>query len=265
MDAVVAGVTVAEHDPAIHSVGLGGYPNAAGVVELDAAVMDGHNLGYGAVTGLQGIDCPTAVARSVMEHTAHVMLTGQGALEFARSQGFQERDLLLPDARDAWQKWREEGTGSPEDAHDTIGMVALDAAGNLAAACTTSGVAFKLPGRVGDSPLIGCGLYADNEVGAAAATGRGEEIDRVCGSFLIVELMRQGRSPQAACEAAAERLRDRVPTARRHQAAFIALGRNGETGAAAVREGFSYAVRSRGEDCLRAGVHLHTDVPESSS
>ena len=140
-------------------------------------------------------------------------------------------------------------------------MVALDSASDLAAACTTSGVAYKLPGRVGDSPLIGCGLYADNEVGAAVATGRGEEIDRVCGSFLIVELMRQGQSPQEACEAAANRLIDRVPTSRRHQAAFIALGRNGDSGAAAVRQGFAYAVRTRGEDRLVPGIHFHTDAP----
>lgn len=256
LDAVVEGVAVAERDPEVKSVGYGGYPNAEGVVEVDAAVMDGRSLGYGAVAGLRNIDTPTAVARRVMEKTDHVLLVGDGALAFAREEGFQERNLLTDIARNAWETWKAGRTGKPKDAHDTIGMIALDASGNLAAACTTSGIAFKLPGRVGDSPIIGCGLYADNEVGAAAATGHGEEIDRICGSFYVVEQMRRGCTPQQACEAAVQRLIARVPASRRYQMAFIALGRNGDCGGAAARKGFSYAVTNGVENQLRTGRHF---------
>ena len=251
MNAVVAGVAVAESDPDVKSVGYGGYPNADGVVEVDAAVMDGRTLGYGAVAGLQGIEHPTAVARRVMERTPHVMLVGAGALEFARAQTFQEKNLLTDRAREAWEAWRDGRTARPTDAHDTIGMLALDAAGDLAAACTTSGQAFKLSGRVGDSPLIGSGLYADNEVGAAAATGQGEEIVRICGSFLVVELMRAGMPPREACDAVVQRLVHRVPTSRPFQMAFIALNRDGVCGGAASQKGFTYAVTNREENALR--------------
>jgi isoaspartyl peptidase/L-asparaginase-like protein (Ntn-hydrolase superfamily) len=252
LDAVVAGVAVAERDPDVKSVGFGGYPNAEGVVEVDAAVMDGRTLGYGAVAGLRGVVHPTAVARCVMEHSPHVMLVGAGASAFAKTRGFPEETLLTDRARDAWEAWKAGRSGRPTDAHDTIGALALDASGDLAAACTTSGQAFKLPGRVGDSPLIGSGLYADNEVGAAAATGQGEEIVRVCGSFLIVELMRAGRTPQAACEAAVQRLINRVPTSRAFQMAFIALDRQGNCGGAAARGDFVYAVTSVRENRLRS-------------
>ena len=188
LDAVVRGVEVAERDPAVKSVGFGGYPNAEGEVEVDAAVMDGRTLGYGAVAGLRKIATPTAVARRVMEKTDHVFLVGNGALKFARAQGFEECNMLTEHwARSLGKKWKRERTGPPADVHDTIGMIALDQRGNLAVACTTSGAAFKLPGRVGDSPLIGSGLYADNDAGAAAATGRGEEITRTCGSYAVVE------------------------------------------------------------------------------
>ncbi len=256
LDAVVEGVAVAERDPDVKSVGYGGHPNADGVVEVDAAVMDGRTLGYGAVAGLRNIDTPAAVARCVMEKTDHVLLVGEGALTFARAQGFEEKDLLTESAGKAWEEWKAERAGKPADTHDTIGMLALDTAGDLAAACTTSGRAFKLPGRVGDSPLIGSGLYADNEIGAATATGRGEEIVRVCGAFLIVEFMRQGRSPQGACEDTVHRLIDRVPTSRPYQMAFLALNRDGEYGGASAREGFSYAVANAQENRLHPGRYF---------
>ena len=250
LDAVVRGVEVAERDPAIKSVGFGGYPNAEGEVEVDAAVMDGRTLGYGAVAGLGNIATPTAVARRVMEKTDHVLLVGDGALKFARSQGFEESNMLTEQGREAWEKWKRERTGPPADAHDTIGMIALDESGNLAAACTTSGAAFKLPGRVGDSPLIGSGLYADNDAGAAVATGRGEEIVRTCGSFAVVEHMRQGKSPQEACEAVVQHLIARVPSARPYQMAYIAIDKYGNWGAAAARSGFLSAVTSNAENQL---------------
>ena len=250
LDAVVRGVEVAERDPAIKSVGFGGYPNAEGEVEVDAAVMDGRTLGYGAVAGLRNIATATAVAQRVMEKTDHVLLVGNGALKFARAQGFEECNMLTEQGREAWEKWKRERTGAPADAHDTIGMVALDQHGDLAAACTTSGAAFKLPGRVGDSPLIGSGLYADNDAGAAAATGRGEEIVRTCGSFAVVEHMRQGKSPQEACEAVVQHLIARVPSARPYQMAYIAIDKYGNWGAAAARSGFLAAVTSDAENQL---------------
>ena len=250
LDAVVRGVEVAERDPAIKSVGFGGYPNAEGEVEVDAAVMDGRTLGYGAVAGLRNIATATAVAQRVMEKTDHVLLVGNGALKFARAQGFEECLMLTEQGREAWEKWKRERTGAPADAHDTIGMIALDQHGDLAAACTTSGAAFKLPGRVGDSPLIGSGLYADNDAGAAAATGRGEEIVRTCGSFAVVEHMRQGKSPQEACEAVVQHLIARVPSARPYQMAYIAIDKYGNWGAAAARSGFLSAVTSDAENQL---------------
>ena len=250
LDAVVRGVEVAERDPEVKSVGFGGYPNAEGEVEVDAAVVDGRTLGYGAVAGLRNIATPTAVARCVMEKTDHVFLVGNGALKFARAQGFEECNMLTENGQEAWERWKRERTGPPADVHDTIGMIALDQNGNLAAACTTSGAAFKLSGRVGDSPLIGSGLYADNDAGAAAATGRGEEIARTCGSFAVVEHMRQGKSPQEACEAVVQHLIARVPSARPYQMAYIAIDKYGNWGAAAARSGFLSAVTSNAENQL---------------
>jgi len=259
LDAVVKGVAVAELDPEVKSVGYGGYPNAAGEVEVDAAIINGRTLGYGAVTGLKNIATPTAVARLVMEKTAHVMLTGEGALNFARQHGFEEQNMLTDTAKEAWQKWKDGQAGAPTDAHDTIGMIAIDKHGDIAAACTTSGVAFKLPGRVGDSPLIGSGLYADNEVGAAAATGQGEEIARTCGSYAIVEHMRQGKSPQEACEAVVQHLIKRVPTSRKFQMAYIAIDKHGNYGGAAARNNFPFAVTTNKENSLHQGKYFIED------
>lgn len=250
LDAVVRGVEVVERDPRVRSVGYGGYPNAAGEVEVDAAVVDGRTLGYGAVAGLKHIATPTAVARRVMEKTDHVFLVGEGALQFARTQGFEECEMLTAHGRKAWEAWKRGQAESPADGHDTIGMIALDQRGNLAAACTTSGAAFKLPGRVGDSPLIGSGLYADNDAGAATATGRGEEIVRTCGSYAIVEHMRRGKSPQQACEAVVQQLVARVPAAHPHQMAYIALDERGNWGSAAARSGFFAAVTNNAENHL---------------
>lgn len=259
LDAVVAGVAVAEKDPEVKSVGYGGYPNSEGEVEVDAAIINGRTLGYGAVTGLKNIATPTAVARLVMEKTAHVMLTGQGALNFARQHKFEENNLLTDPAREAWEKWKAGQADAPTDAHDTIGIIAIDKHGDIAAACTTSGVAFKLPGRVGDSPLIGSGLYADNDVGAASATGQGEEIARTCGSFAIVEHMRQGKTPQEACEAVVQNLLKRVPTSQKFQMAYIAIDKHGNYGGAAARNGFHFAVANPNENTLYPGKYFIND------
>jgi N4-(beta-N-acetylglucosaminyl)-L-asparaginase len=197
LDASEMGVRVTESDPTGASVGLGGRPDRDGFVTLDACIMD-HENKCGAVAFLQDIEHPISVARKVMEETDHVMLVGEGAKQFALEQGFKERDLLTEDSKKAWLKWKEESKYKPVvnvENHDTIGLLALDAHGNLSGSCTTSGMAYKMHGRVGDSPLIGAGLFVDNEVGAACATGMGEAIIRVAGSAIVVELMRKGRSP----------------------------------------------------------------------
>lgn len=258
LDAAVAGVTVTELDPDVRSVGYGGHPNSEGVVQVDAAVMDGRTLGYGAVAGLEGIATPAAVARRVMEATEHVLLVGEGARRFALDQGFESQEMRTPESTEAWEAWKAKGGDHdtlPADSHDTIGAVALDDRGDLAAVCTTSGIAYKLPGRVGDSPLIGCGLYADNEIGAAVATGRGEEIARTCGSFAIVNLIREGRSPQEACESVVRHLVQRVPASERHQMAYAAIDKQGNVGAAAVRT-FPYAVTNHTTNEVRSGFSL---------
>ena len=262
MDAAIAGVTVTELDPSVRSVGYGGHPNSDGVVSVDAAVMDGRNLGYGAVAGLEGIAEATQVARRVMEATDHVMLVGEGARTFALDQGFESRDMLTSDAADAYREWKSRGEDHdrlPSDSHDTIGSVAMDGNGDLAAVCTTSGIAYKLPGRVGDSPMIGSGLYADNEVGAAVATGRGEEIARTCGSFAIVSLMREGKTPQEACEHVVRHLVARVPQSKRHQMAYLAIDRHGNVGGAAARPEFPYAVTTETINETRSGFTLLKD------
>lgn len=290
LEAVEAGANAVEENPSVNSVGYGGLPNAEGVVELDAAIMDGATHSAGSVCAITNIRKPISVARRVMEKTPHVMLAGQNARRFALQVGFPDSELLTPDSYQRWQEWRiaqtapdvahfsdqsrerawsEEGvsyeqrTGEPDESHDTIGVCALDSAGNLAAGCTTSGIAWKRPGRVGDSPIIGSGLYVDNAVGAASATGNGDEMMKVCLSFRVVSSMEQGLSPQEACEEAIRYLLRKRPGTQSRGAACIALAKDGRIGAAATRAGFSapdrlwlYAYTEDDQTVLREGVYI---------
>jgi isoaspartyl peptidase/L-asparaginase-like protein (Ntn-hydrolase superfamily) len=251
LDAVESGVRVSEADPEVTSVGFGGLPDSSGEVTLDACIMNPAG-DAGAVACLKNILHPISVARLVMEETPHVMLVGEGALEFAMSNGFQKANLLTPDARNTWEKWKKnQEAGKPAGTgHDTIGMVALDAEGDLAGACTTSGLGFKLPGRVGDSPIIGAGLYVDNEVGGAAATGVGELVMKTLGSFLVVEMMRTGISPEEACRMALERIAEKIPLKPDMQVGFIAISKAGETAGFGLRKSFEYAVMKEGRNQL---------------
>lgn len=245
LDAVEQGVRVTEVDPENLSVGLQGLPDREGIVTLDASIMSGDGS-CGSVCFVRQIKHPITLARRVMEKTPHVMLAGAGALQFAKEEGFAlTPETLSPKAQKAYEEWLQKAQYKPVvniENHDTIGMIGIDTQGRLAGACTTSGLAYKMHGRVGDSPIIGAGLYVDNEVGAATATGLGETIIRICGSFLIVELMRQGRSPQEACEEAVKRLvRKTGQAAKEVQAGFLALNKDGVAGAFAVQKGFTYA------------------------
>jgi N4-(beta-N-acetylglucosaminyl)-L-asparaginase len=259
LDAVEAGVRVPEADPEVRTVGIGGYPDSSGVVTLDACIMD-DKMNCGSVAFLQNIVHPVSVARKVMENTPHVMLVGEGALQFAKQQGFTETNLLTEASRKDWLKWKETQQALPQiniENHDTIGMLALDAAGNLSGACTTSGAAFKLHGRVGDSPLIGAGLYVDNEVGAATATGMGELMIKTVGCHLVVEFMRQGASPEQACKQAVERIAAKLGDYKEFQVGFLALNKQGEYGAFCIQSGFNYAVREQtGSQLLDSGSLL---------
>lgn len=265
LDAVEAGVRVSEDDPQVLSVGFGGLPDCEGRVTLDAAIMD-WNARIGSVISVENIKNPVSLARLVLENTEHTILAGDGALAFALKNGFRPESLLTEESIRRFWEWKASGATKPQEIHtddflkkeklskinddgnhDTIGMVAMDNDGNISAACTTSGMAWKLHGRVGDSPIIGSGLYVDGEIGGAASTGRGEETIRACGSFLIVELMRNGHSPVEACKLACERVirlnhlsdlnRDHI-----YQVGFIALNVKGESGAYSVRKGFQFAV-----------------------
>lgn len=242
IDAVEAGCRLEEANEQGQSIGKGGLPDRDGQVTLDACIMDSHG-NSGAVVYLKDIVHAVSVARKVMEQTPHVMLAGDGAKQFAIEQGFPIENLLTEKSKADWEKWKETSLYTPIiniENHDTIGMLAMDEDGNLSGACTTSGLAYKMAGRVGDSPIIGAGLYVDNAVGAATATGLGEEIVKNVGSFLIVELMRQGKSPQDACEIAVQRIVDRVgDKAKDFQVGFIALNKKGEYGSFAIHEGFS--------------------------
>jgi len=265
LDAVEQGVWVPEADESNQSVGYGGLPDRDGKVTLDACIMD-ENGNIGAVLALEHIKHPISVARKVMEKTPHVMLAGDGALQFALEQGFKKENLLTPASEKAWKEWLKTAKYEPvinienklydkaapqrlpgnQFNHDTIGMIAMDEKGNLSGACTTSGMAYKLHGRVGDSPIIGAGLYVDNEVGGATSTGVGEEVVRNVGSFLVVELMRQGYSPENACKEAVMRIIKKKPEiAKNIQVGFLAMNKNGEYGAYAIQKGFSYAVCDR--------------------
>ncbi|GIL22474.1 MAG: asparaginase [Bacteroidota bacterium] len=247
LDAVEAGARVPEGDPKESSVGLGGLPDRDGKVTLDSCIMD-EFANCGAVACLEHIVHPVSVARKVMEKTPHVFLVGEGALKFALDQGFKKEKLLTKESEKAWKEWLKTSQYKPIaniENHDTIGIVALDAKQNLSGACTTSGMAYKMHGRVGDSPIIGAALFVDNEIGAATSTGVGEEVIRIVGSHLVVELMRQGNSPQQACELAVARIVKNQPQKSKEiQVGFLALNKNGEYGAFALQKGFTYAVYS---------------------
>ena len=274
LDAVEEGVKVTEASRSC-CVGLNANPDRDGFVTLDASIMD-EFFNCGSVAFLERIKHPISVARRVMEKTPHVMLVGSGAQQFAMAEGFQlEEQKLSPDAQEAYDKWLKKSEYKPvinienqkghgpfaptqlengEWNHDTIGMVAMDANGNLSGSCTTSGMAFKMRGRVGDSPIIGSGLFVDNEVGACTATGQGEDVIRISGSHTVVELMRQGLSPEQACKKAIERIvRIKKDKAKEIQVAFIALNKKGEVGAYAIQKGFSYAIRNKTSEKLIPG------------
>lgn len=249
LDAVEAGVHVPENDPGNQSVGYGGLPDREGIVTLDACIMD-HQGRAGSVSGLENIRHPISVARRVMEKTPHVMLVGDGALQFALSEGFQKENLLTAQSKEAWEKWKVTSKYQPQiniENHDTIGMIVWDHKKQFAGACTTSGLAYKMHGRVGDSPIIGAGLYVDQGVGAATGTGLGEVVLRQCSAFLIVELMRNGKSPQKACEEAILRIIRANANYREFQVGFLAVNTKGQVGAYAIQPGFSYAMYQNGK------------------
>lgn len=249
LDAVEAGVRVTESDLTNRSVGIGGRPDSSGHVTLDACIMD-HKSRCGSVACLEGIDHPISVARKVMEETPHVMLVGEGAKEFAIDMGFSKVKTPLKEVKKDWKEWKKEEKAKrkkPEinhENHDTIGMIAMDASGNLSGSCTTSGWAYKMPGRVGDSPIIGAGLFVDNEVGAACATGLGEAIVRIAGSHTVVELMRQGFSPQDACKKAVDRIISKHDDLTGLQCGFIAIDKKGNYGGYSVYNGFNFAIKT---------------------
>ena len=249
LDAVEAGANVVELDPEDNSVGYGGLPNEEGVVQLDASIMYGPTHNCGSVAGIENIKTPASVARLVMERTDHIHLVGEGALSFAKTHGFKEENLLTDRSRKIWLRWIEnlsekDDRFPPEDGDykiekrstGTINVLGIDGDGDIAGITTTSGLFGKLPGRMGDSPIIGAGLYVDNKVGAAGATGRGEEVIRTCGSFHVIEMMKQGKSAQEACEAICERIVeinggiDKVD----FNDKFVAIGKDGEVGCASI-------------------------------
>jgi L-asparaginase/N4-(beta-N-acetylglucosaminyl)-L-asparaginase len=246
LDAVEQGVRITEADPKITSVGYGGLPDREGKVTLDACIMDEQG-NCGSVAFLQHIKHPISVARLVMEKTPHVMLAGEGALQFALANGFKKENLLTKESEKAWKQWLKTAQYKPIvniENHDTISMLAIDKAGNMSGACTTSGMAWKMHGRVGDSPIIGASLYVDNEVGGACATGVGEAVIKIVGSHLVVELMRQGNSPEQACKMAVERIIKRYKDITDLQVGFLAMNKNGEYGAYAIHTGFNFAVHN---------------------
>lgn len=244
LDAVEAGARVPEADPDDQSVGYGGLPDREGNVSLDACIMD-HLGNAGSVCYLKNIKHPISVARKVMEETPHVILAGDGALAFALEQGFEEENLLSEKAKEQWKSWLKEKNYQPEgnrDQHDTIGILAIDQNGDISGACTTSGMAFKMQGRVGDSPIIGAGMFVDNEIGAAAATGVGEKVLTTLGSFLVVELIRQGKSPQEACEEAVHRIHSKLNSKEDIQVGYVAIDKKGRVGAHSIQKGFEYTL-----------------------
>jgi len=286
LDAVIAGVTIVEEDPNETSVGYGGLPNEEGVVELDASVMHGPTHSSGAVAALRNIKTPSQVARLVMKRTDHCLLVGDGALKFALAHGFKEENLLTDKAREAWLRWKE--TLSDKDnwlppksekltselkpylsSYGTIACIALDDKGSLAGVTTTSGLSYKLPGRVGDSPIIGAGLYVDNEVGAAGSTGRGEANILNCGSYQVVAFMAQGFSPEEACLKTLERIARTTKLQPRllnkegrpdFELNFFALNKKGEFGSARMWSGGQYAVHDGKANNLRESAYLFKEI-----
>lgn len=249
IDAVEAGVRIPEGDPEVMSVGLGGLPDREGKVTLDACIMD-ETGNCGSVSFLEHIKHPISVARKVMDKTPHVMLSGNGALKFALEEGFKKEILLTEKAKEKWNEWLENSEYNPIiniENHDTIGLLALDKNGDISGACTTSGLSWKMHGRVGDSPVIGAGMFVDNEVGGCCATGVGEAVLKTLGSFLVVELMKQGASPQEACEEAISRI-IKNQNYKDMQIGYLAINKEGEHGAYAVHPWFNYALYQNGEN-----------------
>jgi N4-(beta-N-acetylglucosaminyl)-L-asparaginase len=271
LDAVEKGINVIEEDEDNLTVGIGGLPDREGHVTLDACIMD-QDSNCGSVMCCENIVNVISVARKVMEKTPHVILVGDGAQQFALEQGFKKTNLLTPKAEKLWREWLKTSNYQPKmnienelykkqppmpggkDNHDTIGLIAMDGKGNISGGCSTSGMAYKLRGRVGDSPVIGAGLFVDNEVGAATSTGVGEEVIRCVGSHLVVELMRQGFSPEDACKEAVMRIVKKSPEKSKNiQVGFLALNKKGEYGAYALQKGFSYAVKTADKEIVIPG------------
>lgn len=285
LDAVEEGVKVSEDNPDVLSVGYGGLPDNEGRVTLDAAIMD-WKARIGAVVFLEHIKNPVSVARQILENTEHIIMAGDGAYKYALLNGFRSESLLTEKSIGRYKEWRAGSSGKSQEYHtedfelrpltlkekqrlginddgnhDTIGMVAIDKDGHISSSCTTSGTAWKLHGRVGDSPIVGAGLYVDGDIGGAASTGRGEECIRACGSFLVVEMMRMGKSPQEACMIAAKRvvklnLLSHKNRDSNYQVGFIAINVKGEVGAYSVREGFEYALFKDGKNELAKSKYV---------
>tara|TARA_B100000575_G_scaffold293874_1_gene306814 strand:- start:6325 stop:7281 length:957 start_codon:yes stop_codon:yes gene_type:complete len=250
LTAAVAGVAIEEENPKNTTVGFGGAPDRTGKVTLDACVMN-HLGDCGSVVAVENIVNVARLAKDVMEKTPHVMLASKGAEEFAISQGYKKTDLLTEKSKDDWENWLESEEYKPIiniENHDTIGMLCLDKNNNISGACTTSGLAYKMKGRVGDSPIIGSGLFIDNKIGGAVATGLGEEVIKTVGSFLVVELMRQGKTPQEACEAAIKRIVSLNSQENKFQVAYIAMNKNGDVGSYSIEPGFTYMDYFNGEN-----------------
>jgi len=257
MDAVERGINVPENDPSVNSVGYGGLPNAEGVVELDAAIMDGSRHRAGSVCSLHSIKNPISVARQVLERTIHTTLAGEGAFRFAVQCGFQPEQLLTPESLRKWQEWKADPKKksywtNPPTSHDTIGMVATDGKGHVVSGCSTSGMSWKIPGRVGDSPLVGCGVYADDNVGAASATGNGDLMTNYCTSVSIFHYMRHGASPKDACVELMQHMAKNDPKNKEDFVCVIAIDNRGRVGAAAMNKSsrFQYALWRAGESRL---------------
>ena len=250
LDAAVAGVEIEEENPKNTTVGYGGAPDRTGKVTLDACVMN-HLGDCGSVVAVENIANVARLAKDVMEKTPHVILSGKGAEEFAISQGYKKTDLLTDQSKKEWEEWLKDQDYRPIiniENHDTIGMLCIDKNNNLSGACSTSGLAYKMKGRVGDSPIIGSGLFIDNKIGGAVATGLGEEVIKTVGSFLVVELMRQGLSPQEACEKAVKRIVSNNSQENKFQVAYIAMNKKGEVGSYSIEPGFTYMDYVNGEN-----------------